>query len=339
MDWSKGYSARYYAMQVDPTTWRDISRLDITGGSIKRTPTGLRCSASLDATQDVEGIEMYVRVYLDTAQDGEYAHEPLFTGLATSPKRDSYTTLQDRSLDCYSVLKPADDVILSRGWYAMAGADGGELIRDLLSIIPAPVEIDTAPPVLSSTIIAEDNETHLSMADKIVTAMNWRMWVRGDGTVRVAPYSLDPVATFDPLEYDVCEAPLSIKEDWYSCPNVYKAVSDDMTGIARDDDPDSPLSTVRRGREVWMVENNVTLSGNESVAEYATRALREAQRIQKSVSYRRRFVPAVFPATVVRLHYPAQRVDGDFIVTSQSINLGFCASTSETVVANVKYEE
>jgi hypothetical protein len=293
----------------------------------------------LDATDDITGIEMYVRVYMDTMQNGEYGHEALFTGLATSPKKDAYAVLQDRSLDCYSVLKPADDVILPRGWYALSGANSGDLIRELLRIIPAPVVVDDYSPILSTTIIAEDDETHLSMTDKILTAINWRMWVLGDGTVRVGAYSLDPTATFDPIEYDVCEAPLSIKEDWYSCPNVYKAVSDDMTGIARDDDPDSPLSTVRRGREVWMVENNVALSGNESVAEYATRALREAQRIQKSVSYTRRFIPDVFPATVVRLHYPAQGVDGDFIVTSQNIRLGAGSSTSETVVANVKYEE
>ena len=337
MDWSKGYSASFYAMKVDPTTWRDISRLEIKGGSIKRTPTGLRSSATLDSTQDVEGIEMYVRVYLDAKQDGEYAHEALFTGLATSPKREAYTTLENRSIDCYSVLKPADDVILPRGWYAMAGTDGGSLIRDLLSIIPAPVSIGDNPPTLNTTIIAEDDETHLSMAEKIVSAINWRLWVEGDGRVMVAPYDLNPVAKFDPIDYDVCEAPLSVKEDWYSCPNVYKAVSDDMTGIARDDDPDSPLSTARRGREVYKVETNVTLAGNESVAEYAARALKEAQRIQKSVSYRRRYIPNIFPASVVRIHYPAQKVDGDFIVTSQNISLGFNATTSESVVASVKY--
>lgn len=339
MDWSKGYSASYYATIVDPKTWRDIERIKITGGTIKRSPTGLRGSASLDATDDIDGIEKYIRVYMDTQQDGEYGHEALFTGLATSPKRDAYTTLNDRSIDCYSSLKPADDIILERGWYAMAGSSGGEIIRDLLSATPAPVEVDDNSPVLNTTITAEDNETPLSMADKIATAMNWRIWIRGDGVIRVTPFSATPVATFDVIEYDVCEAPLTIKEDWYSCPNVFKAVSGDMTGIARDDDPDSPLSTVRRGREVWMVDNNVTLSSYESVAEYAARALKDAQRIQKSVSYQRRFVPEVFPSTVVRLRYPAQGVDGDFLVTSQTINLGFCAETSETVVASVRYEE
>ena len=48
MDWSKGYSASYYAARVDPVTWRDVERFEITGGSIKRGVDALRemCRAS-----------------------------------------------------------------------------------------------------------------------------------------------------------------------------------------------------------------------------------------------------------------------------------------------------
>ena len=48
MDWSKGYSATYYAKRVDPATWRDLETIKLTGGSIKREPSGLRESADIE---------------------------------------------------------------------------------------------------------------------------------------------------------------------------------------------------------------------------------------------------------------------------------------------------
>lgn len=339
MDWSKGYSAAFYAMEVDPATFRDRARIDITGGNIKRTPTGLRNSATIDTPAPVRGIEMYVRVYMDTEQDGEYGHEALFTGLATSPKRKTYDLVQDSSLDCYSVLKAADDVILPRGWYAYAGTNSAQVLEELLSVTPAPLIVADGAPALSTTLIAEDNESRLSMAEKIVDAINWHMYIDGYGTVHVEPYSADAVVTFDPAEHASIEAPLSVKEDWYGCPNVYRAIAGDLVATVRDDNPESPLSTVKRGREVWKIDTNVNLSANESIAEYASRALRESQRVNKTISYNRRFEPSVQVGNVVRLHYPNQDVDGDFVVGSQTITIGGCARTSETVVANVAYKE
>ena len=43
------------------------------------------------------------------------------------------------------------------------------------------------------------------MIEKILTAIDWRLRVRGDGRIFVEPKSDEPVATFDPLEFDVLE--------------------------------------------------------------------------------------------------------------------------------------
>lgn len=331
MDWSKGYSASFYVKEVDPVTWRDKSTIRITGGIIKRTLTGLRCSASIDCLSDLGGIEKWIRIYMDTKQEGGYGHEALFTGIAASPKRKAYATRNERSPDCYSVLKPADDVMLTRGWFALAGVNAGDIIRSLLSVTPAPVVVAESAPALATTIIAEDSETRLSMVDKVLNAIGWRLDIAGDGTINVKPYSVEAAEKFDPLECDVIEVPINVTEDWYSAPNVYMAVSNDMTGIARDDRDDSPLSVQNRGREVWRSESGVTLSDNETIAEYATRRLKAAQRVRKVASYDRRFMPHVRVGDVINLHYPAQDLDGLYLVSSQSIRLGYHAKTSETV--------
>ena len=339
MNWSKGYSAAYYAKKVDPATWQDLETINLTGGSIKRESSGLRQSADIDCVNYRIDIEQWVRIYLDTRQEGASAHVPLFTGLATSPADDFNGNIKNNALECYSVLKPADDMYLMRGWYAQAGRQGGDVIKQLLEVIPAPVVVTEESPRLDTAIIAEDSETRLTMVDRILTAIDWRLRIDGDGTVYVEPKPLEPVATFDPIENDVIETAIKVTADWYSCPNVYMAIAEDLTGIARDDSPDSPLSTVNRGREVWMVDDNANLSDNESVAQYAQRQLHDAQRIQKTAEYDRRYMPEVGVGDIVRLRYPVQGLEGLFTVESQSVELGYGARTSEQVSTVVTPEE
>ena len=332
MKWNKGYTSTYYMAVVDKATWRDIQRIEITGGNIDRTIDGLRESATIDCTDYPDDIEVWIRVWLDTNQDGAYDHVPLFTGLATSPEVDIDGTRQSRSLEAYSVLKPVADINLLRGWYAPAGMSGGAVIRDLLSATPAPVVIADNAPALSSNIIAADNETRLEMIENVLTAINWQLRIDGDGTINVIPKDDTPVATFDPLDNAVIETQITVSADWFNCPNVFMAVDEDLTAIARDDSLTSLVSTVNRGREVWMQDSNCELAANESIEQYAQRRLKEEQQIQTSASYDRRYVPGVYPGSVVRLHYPEQGLDGLYKVTSQGVEIGFSARTSEEII-------
>lgn len=331
MRWNDGYSASYIMHEVDPATWRDLTPMQITGGSIKRELTGKRESADISCHGIDIGIEKWIRVYLDTKQGGAHERTALFTGLASSPASEYDGTYKTNTLACYSVLKPCSDVALPIGWYAPRNASGADMIRQLLSVTPAPVIVAGGSPTLSDHIIAESNETNLTMIDKILTAIDWRIRIDGDGTINVLPKPIDPVASFDPLSNDVVETRVKVTADWYSCPNVYRAISGDVTGIARDEDPASPLSIPSRGREVWQTESGAKLASTESVAQYARRKLKEAQTVKRTASYTRRYLPEVLPGDMVRMRYPAQGVTGLYSVRSQTVTLGYGASTEEEV--------
>lgn len=332
MDWTKGISASYYMSIVDSATWRDIQRIEITGGSIKRQSTGLMESADVDCVRYQQGTERWIRVWLDATQSGGgSSHEPLFTGLACAPDRDIDGVLETNRVQCYSVLKPANDVLLPRGWYAPAGVPGDQIIRELLEVTPAPVQVDGIAPALASHVVAEDGETRLSMAQKILTAINWRMRLDGYGTITLQPVTGEPVETLGALDNDVIETKLKVSADWYDCPNVFRAIDGNVTGIARDDDPNSPLSTVRRGREVWAEDTSCDLADNETVEEYAIRMLRQLQKYEREVSYDRRYLPDLTVGDCVRLRYPAQDIEGRYRIESQSITIGYGARTAESV--------
>ena len=329
MNFANGYTSKYYLEIVDEESWRGESRIDITGGKIQRTDDGLRGSADIDCQESIG--ERYVRVILDARQGDGGDTVALFTGLSSQPEAEWEGISVSRGLVCYSVLKAADDVQLQRGWYAPAGINGGAVIKNLLSVIPAPVEIVGITPPLETSIVAEDDETRLSMVDKILNAIGWRMRILGDGTIQILPYSDDAVRRFSELENDSIEPKLKITDDWFSCPNVFQAIADDLTAIVRDDDPYSTLSTVSRGREIWMTETDCDLNEDESIGEYARRMLKQEQARAFSVEYDRRYDPDIYVGDVIDLSYPHQNVVGKYRVDSQSISLGYNATTSEEV--------
>ena len=332
MDWSKGYSARYYISVLDKATMRDVDRIELIGGTIKRSLTDIRESADVDCRNYNNKSEQYIRIWLDTKQEGSSSHIPLFTGLATSPRNNYSGRRKQNNVECYSLLKIAKDVMLPRGWYAPTEANGGKLVKQLLSIIGVPIYISDNAPNLSQAIIAEQSENHLSMADKIVTAMNWRLRLDGYGSIFVEPISRDPKVMFDANDMDMIESEIDVTYDWYNAPNVLRCTLDDSYAIARDDNPKSVLSTVNRGREVWYEDNNVILNTNETLAEYANRMLKEYQKSATNVSYSRRYYPGIYPGDYIRINYPAQDVSGIFVISDQNVSLGYNARTSEEVV-------
>lgn len=331
MNWNKGFSASYYAAVVDPVTWEDMDRIEITGGSINRFISELRNSASIDCINFDPSKEKWVRIYLDAQQGHSAEHVPLFTGLTASPNRNINGELITNQVDCYSVLKPCQDVLLPRGWYASAGVVGTTIIAELLESTPAPVIKAENSPKLKEYIIAESGESNLSMIDKVLQAMDWRMRIMGDGTIIIGPKSSEPVYIYDPLENDSVEPVIDVTYDWYSCPNVFRAISGDASGVARDES-DGMLSIKGRGREVWKEETNCNLNTGETLTDYAERRLEEEQQVSLITKYRRRFHPDIYVTDKVRLHYPNQGIDGVFIIKSQIISLTHGGTTQEESV-------
>lgn len=333
MIWSEGFTASYYLAIVDPKSWRDIGRMEITGGSIERSASDLLESADLDATELPKSGEAWVRIWLDAEQDG-IIHVPLFTGLTSAPSRSIDGRRNTYSIECYSVLKPINDILTDRGSYVPADVSAPDAAARLLRTGIAPVEIQQMadPPRLTEAIIAEDNESNLTLAEKILDAIDWRIRIDGTGVIHLEPNASSVVSTFDSIENDVIEMSVTDEYDWFSAPNVLRVISGDLTSIARDDDPESRLSTVSRGREIWAEESSVTLGNNESLGSYAIRRLKEMQSPSRTVSYSRRFDPNVTVGDIIRINHPEIDIEGTFRITSQKLELTYGCRTSETAV-------
>lgn len=330
MDWSKGFSAGYYACLLDKVTWRESERFEITGGNIRRADSSLIESAQITTTYPLEG-EKWIRIYMDAEQNGDSEHVAMFTGLAIAPQKEINGNLTTMTAECYSVLKPAEDVLLEHGYYIESGMRSDIALWNLLEELPAPLLIDENAPRLQNTIIAEDNESRLSMAWKVVNAINWRMKITGDGQIHICPKASEVSCLFSSLANDSVEPQLRVSADWFSRPNVFRAISGDNVCIARDEDGDSLLSIASRGREVWAEESGCVLNQNEPLEAYAERRLKEEQAKAYKINYSRRYFPELNISDIVQLHYPAQKIEGNYKIISQTITLTAAGRTEEEV--------
>ena len=330
MDWSKGLSASYKAFIVDPLTWKDTDPIDIISGSISKSEDDMRESADISVSEYSSSKEQWIRVYLDARQQSSSYYGAIFTGLISSPGREMEGSVESNTLRCYSVLKPASDILLPRGYYVNYGTNTTALLKSLLKIIKGmPIEIEGTPPNLSYTIIAENSESNLSMVDKILYCIGWRMRIKGDGTIVISEPASEPSARFDPVDVDSLELKVNIENNWFDCPNVFRAVQGNFSATAMDNDPDSIFSIPSRGREIYFEETSANPYAGESLAQYAKRRLKEEQQVYMSASYSRRFDPDANVSDVISLRYPGQGLDGLFYISSQTINLGYSPTVSE----------
>ena len=336
MDWSKGLTARYRGFIVDPTTWKDVEEIEIQSGSISKSEDSLRESADIQVPNYNSEKEEWIRIYLDARQESDSFYGPIFTGLISAPTKNYEGVVQRSTLKCYSVLKPASDILLPKGYYVSYGANTYNELLNLLSVIDGTpinlIEFDDEPiPDIPQTIIAEAGETKLSMADRILYSIGWVMRIGGDGSINISKLEDEPSLYFDADEFDSLEIKVDISNNWFDCPNVFRAIQGEYSAIAIDDNPDSPLSIPNRGREIWMEETNATPFIGESLSEYAERRLSEEQQISISASYSRRFHPDANVSDVILLKYPDQGLNGIFYIASQTITIGYSPTVSEVV--------
>lgn len=335
MNWNHGFSALYELYRVNPVSWNDAGSFDIVAGSISKSEGGLIESADLTMTESPG--ECWLRVYLKARQGESGERVALFTGLASAPQRTLNGNHVTYKAACYSVLKPVEDILTPRGFFVAAGSSGAQAAAELLSIGPAPVSYETPSPALTEPIISEDRDTYLSMAQKILDAIGWRIRISGRGEVEILPKAESESAQFDESENDSIEVAITDTNDWYSAPNCLRVVSGEDCVEVRDDDPTSALSTTSRGLarggsgEIWAQESVSTLGENETLQAFAERRLKELQGPARKVGYSRRYRPEVTIGDKVRLHLPGHGIDGLFTVTSQRITLGYGARVAEEV--------
>lgn len=314
-DWTKSMQQTFEYYIVDPGTWKDVTKLNnVKSSSISRDSTVETLgSATINITESVG--ECYIRIYLVTIQNGLTERFPLGTVIVQTPSSSFNGKVRDVSMDAYTPLLELKENPPPLGYSILKGENIMKMAARLCSEhARAPVVGTECSTTLTGDFIANTDDTWLSFNNDLITNAKYHFELDELGRILFAPEqdtaSLQPVWTFDDSNSSILYPDFSLDHDLYGIPNVVEVIcsSGRDTYYARvvNDDPNSPISTVNRGREILhrVTDPGFVADPTESqVKEYAEKLLRDLSTLEYTVSFSHGYCP-VRLFDCVRLNFP-----------------------------------
>ena len=302
-DWTKSMQQTYEYFVVDPKSWKDVRMLS----------TVQSCSITRDSTSDTLGSasftideslgEVYIRIYLVTVQNGirerfalgtylVQTNSPTYNGKSQSLSCTAYTPLIEMKDNMppigYSFLK--NDNILDAAY---------RVARDYTR---APVAKNTSSKTFFSDFVADINENALSFLKSILEYADYSLELDPMGQVMFAPSqklsALQPIWEFNDDADSILQPSIAITNDIYGIPNVVEVIYSNNSDFYHvrvvNDDPNSPVSTVSRGREIVYRDTNPALTGNSTgpqIQEYAEVLLSSLSTLSCTITYTHGYCP------------------------------------------------
>ena len=348
VDWRASMTQTYEFYVVDPHTWRDKELLDtIKSCTVNRDLSNDSLGSATIESTDVLG-ECYVRVYLVAIQNGVKTRVPLGTFLVQTPSIRHDGKVRSVSMDGYTPLielkgsSPPVGYSLLKNQTVMSAAS--RLCEENLR---APVIAIDTDKTLESDFTSNVNDTWMSFLKDLISVDKYQFGLDEMGRVIFEPVldvrSLSPVWTYSDDETSILCADFEDEGDLYSIPNVVEVVY--STGIGHrfsrivNDDPNSPVSTVNRGREVLYRDSNPNFSGIPSqrdLDEYAKQLLRNLSSLDHSVTYTHGYCPVRVGDCVLLNNKRLGLVNVKAKVISQSIRCESGCQVEETAVYTTK---
>lgn len=347
-DWSASMDQTFEYYIVDPATWRDTQLLDtVKSCTINRDiETETLGSATFDLSTSLG--ECYIRVYLVVVQNGLTEKFPLGTFLVQTPSSsfdgkmrgvsvDAYTPLIELKENPpplgYSLLK--DDNIMSKAY---------QIVREE---VRAPVVEAKSDKTLYYDFVSNTSDTWISFIRDLISNAKYALDLDETGRILFAPdqdtASLQPVWTYTDDNSSILYPEVNLDHDLYGIPNVVEVVYSNgietYNARAVNEDPNSPISTVSRGREIKYRDTNPSIVGDPTesqIQEYAEQLLQAMSSLEYTISYTHGYCP-VRPRDCVRFNYTSAGLIGiKAKVISQSIKCEPGCPVTEKAVFNNK---
>lgn len=351
VDWTSSMQQTFEYYTVDPGTWKDVKRLDtVKSCTINRDSTLESLgSASFDVTESLG--ECYIRVYLVTIQNGVTERHPLGTFLVQTPSSSFNGKIRNVSMDAYTPLLELKENKPPLGYSLLKDSnDDKNIMRKAYLItrenVRAPVVEAECDEELYSDFVAETDETWITFVRDLIANAKYSFDLDELGRILFAPKqeleSLQPVWTYDDGNSSILYPEITMNHDLYGIPNVvevvYSSGSDRYYARVVNDDSNSPVSTVNRGREIVHRVTNPSL-GNPTegqIEDYARRLLKELSSIEYTVTYTHGYCGTRL-GDCIRLNYTKAGItDIKAKIISQSIKCTPGCPVSETAVFTTK---
>lgn len=345
-DWTKSMQQTYEYYRVDPETWTDIEPVQtVKSSSIVRDLTNDTLgSASFNITTDPD--ECYIRTYLVTIQNGVRERTVLGTHLCQTPSVSYDGKATDISIDAYTPLVELKEKKVPVG-YALAKnvnilATASSLTRENMR---PPVVTGSNTAVLPSAFVSSLTDSWFDFLSDLLACARYRFGLDELSRVIFEPEqdlnSLRPVWVYNDDNSSIIQPSIKIDRDLYGIPNVLEVVyspdgREPIVARVVNNDPNSPISTVNRGREIMTRITDPDIYGSsptyEYLLDYATQALRDASSLEYTLTYTHGYCPVRIGDCVLLNYTRAGLRNVKAKVTRQSIKCEPGCPVEETAV-------
>lgn len=348
IDWTSSMQQTFEFYLVDPATWKDQRLIDtITECTINRDLSSSTLgSATINCNEVMD--ECYIRAYLVVNQNGYTDKIPLGTVLVQTPSIRFDGKKKSMSMDAYTPLIELKSTVPPIGYSILEKSNtmgvAANLCRENMRAPVVPITVDTELP---SDFVSNLDDTWLSFLTDLIFNAKYRFGLDELGRVIFEPEqdtaSLRSVWTYNDDNSSILYPDITNERDLYGIPNVVEVVY--STGVGYmfsrivNDDENSPVSTVSRGREVVYRENNPNFAGvpsQEYIDNYATQLLRNLSCLEHTITYKHSYCP-VRIGDCITLNYKRSGISNiKAKVISQSIKCETGCPVEETAVYTTK---
>ena len=313
-DWTSTMQQTFEYYTVDPGTWLDVKRIDnVKSCTITRDSEAETLgSATIDVAESLG--ECYIRVYLITIQNGVRERHPLGTFLVQTPYSNFNGKIHDISMDAYTPLLELKENPPPIGYSIMKDENiMSTAYRLCRNHARAPIVETKNTTNLHYDFVADNNDTWLSYITDLIANAKYSFALDDLGRILFSPKqdtsSLQPIWTFNDDNSSILYPEISMDNDLYGIPNtvevVYSTGTEYYYAKAVNDDKNSPISTINRGRVITHRVTDPDLIGDPTenqIQEYAEQVLRDLSTLEYTLTYTHGYCP-VRLGDCVRLNY------------------------------------
>lgn len=313
-NWSSTMQQTFEYYIVDPGSWKDISKIENVISSSINWDSGVETLGSATINVNEPLGECYIRIYLITIQNGIKEKHPMGTFLVQTPSYSFDGKTKNISLDAYTPLLELKENRPPLGYSILREENILNMsYRIAREQMRAPVIETSNDETLHINFVAGTDDTWITFLSDLLANAKYQFGLDELGRVLFLPIqdtkSLQPIWTYTDDNSSILYPDLSIDHDLYGIPNVVEVIysnnGENYYGKAINDDPNSPISTIKRGRMITHRVINPTLIGKpseEQIQEYSEQLLREMSTLEYTITYKHGYCP-VRVGDCVRLNY------------------------------------
>lgn len=344
VDWSKSMQQTFEYYVVDPGTWKDVSKVnDVKSCTISwNADSDTLGSATIDIDGSLE--ECYVRVYLVTIQNGVKERHPLGTFMVQTPSTSFDGKVQSVTMDAYTPLIELKEKCPPYGYSILKNTNIMDVAYRLTAEnLRAPVVKTITTDTLYTDFVSEPDDTWITFLKDLLANAKYSFGLDELGRVLFTPNqdtaALQPLMTFDDSNSSILYPDISMDHDLYGLPNVVEVIYSNGTEHYQsrvvNNDENSPISTINRGREIIYRDTNPRISGQptkEQIDAYAKRLLKALSSIEYTITFKHGYC-GVRLGDCIRLNYARAGINNvKAKIISQSIKCEPGCSVKEKAV-------